>query len=274
MDAGNGMAGVVVEKTLKGINLDIDKMYFEPDGTFPNHEANPLIEENRLDIMARVKDTDVDLGIAWDADCDRVYFIDENGKYINGDFITALLAVYFLEKEPSSGIVYDLRCSKVVRDLVEKNGGIAHMERVGHSYIKKTMRETNSIFGGEVSGHFYFSQNSFMDNGFIPALIILEMVSKSGKKISELIKELGDYYVSGEINFTVDAADKVIERIRENYEGKGEKITIDGLKFDFKNWSFGVRPSANDPVLRLNLEAGSQEMVEEKVKEVSELIKG
>ena len=273
MDAGNGMAGVVAEKVFEGLGLEIIPMFFEPDGNFPNHPPNPFEEENRREIVAKVKAEKADLGIAWDADCDRVYFIDEKGDYISGDFITALLAINFLKKNPGSGIVYDLRASLAVSDWVEKKGGKVHMERVGHSYIKDRMRKTDSIFGGEVSGHYYFAQNAYMENGFAPALMVLEMMSKQDKKLSELIKDLGDYHISGEINFTVDDVEKVLKRIEDKYKEEGELLKLDGISFDFDDWRFNVRPSANDPVLRFSLEAKTKELVKEKVAEISKIIK-
>ncbi|MBU2542220.1 phosphomannomutase/phosphoglucomutase [Patescibacteria group bacterium] len=272
MDAGNGMGGVVAEKVFVNTNLDITPMFFEPDGSFPNHTANPILPENREDLVLKVKQEKADLGIAWDADCDRVYFIDENGDFVNGDFVTALLAVNFLEKKPGSNIVYDIRASKVVPDLVEKNGGHAHKEKVGHTYIKHRMRETEAIFGGEISGHYYFSDNEYMDSGFIPALMIIEMISKQNKTLSQLIKELGDYHVSGEINFTVTSVSDVLKKIEDKYSNAGDINKMDGISFEFDDWRFNVRPSANDPVLRLNLEAKTKEKMEEKLEEIRELI--
>ncbi len=271
MDAGNGMGGPVAEKLFANMNLDIIPMFFEPDGNFPNHAANPILPENRVDIIAKVKEEKADLGITWDADCDRVYFIDENGDFVDGDFITALLAVSFLEKNPGAGIVYDLRASLVVKDWVEKLGGKAHMERVGHTYMKKRMQETKAVFGGEVSGHYYFAESSFMDNGFIPPLMVLEMISKKNKSLSQLIKDLGDYHVSGEINYTVSSVEDVLKRIEEKYPD-AEINRMDGLSFEFGDWRFNVRPSANDPVLRLNVEARTKEIVDEKVKETESII--
>jgi len=272
MDAGNGMGGMVAEKVFKGLNLEITKLFFEPDGNFPNHQANPLVEENRRDIMAEVKEAGADLGVAWDADCDRVYFIDEKGQFVNGDFVIALLAINFLEKNPGAGIVYDLRVSRVVPDWIEKMGGKGYVERVGHTYIKKRMGETGAIFGGEVSGHFYFADNAYMENGFIPALIIMEQMSKKNKKLSEIIAELGEYHLSGEINFTVEDVPAVLERIREKYQNADKISEQDGLSFEFADWHFNVRPSSNDPVLRLNLEADNKEKMREKLEELKEII--
>lgn len=272
MDAGNGMGGLVANKVFANVDLNIERMFFEPDGNFPNHQANPLVEENRVDIMKKVKENKADLGIAWDADCDRVYFIDENGDFVNGDFIVALLASHFLEKKPGSGIVYDIRCTRAIRDLVEKKGGQAYSEKVGHTYIKKRMQKTKSIFGGELSGHYYFSDNAYMENGFAPTLIILEMMSKSNKKLSELVKNLGEYYVSGEINFTVNDAKQIMNNIEKKYSDTGKIEKIDGITLNFDQWSFNVRPSANDPVLRLNVEANSQDLLDEKIDEMKEMI--
>ena len=274
MDAGNGMGGVVAEKLYKGLNLDITPLYFEPDGNFPNHDPNPILEENRRDIVAKVKGVGANLGVAWDADCDRCYFIDEKGEYVHGDFITTLLAINFLKKNPGAGIVYDLRSTWAVRDWIEKLGGTPHIVRVGHTYAKAKMRETNSILGGELSGHFYFADNKFMDNGFIPSLIIMEMMSKTGKKLSEMVDELGEYHVSGEINFEVDNIDEVIKKIEDKYSSGGEVSRLDGFSVYYDDWHFNVRPSANDPVLRFTAEAKSEEMLREKVAEISAIIEG
>jgi len=271
MDAGNGMGGLVAEKLFKGMDLEIIPMYFEPDGAYPNHEPNPFVEENRKEIVAKVKKVGADLGIAWDADCDRVYFIDEKGEYIHGDLITALLSIYFLKKKEGSGIVYDLRSSWAVHDWIKKMNGVPHTERVGHAYIKSAMRKTDSIFGGEVSGHYYFADNAYMDNGFIPEMILMEMISKEKKPLSEIIKSLGEYYIYGEVNFTVENIDKVLQRLEEKYKN-GKINKIDGLAVEFEDWHFNVRPSANDPVLRLNLEAKSDFLMRQKFDEISEFI--
>ena len=272
MDAGNGMGGPTAERVYADLGLNIVPLYFKPDGNFPNHPANPIEEENRRDVVASVKKESADLGLAWDADCDRIYFIDEKGNFVNGDFITALLAIYFLEKNPGAGIVYDIRASLAVKDWVEKMGGKAHMERVGHTYIKKRMQETKSIFGGEISGHYYFASNAYMENGFAPALIIMELMSVKNKKLSELVAELGDYYVSGEINFKVADVNTVLKKLESQYADAKEILRMDGLSFAFADWRFNVRPSANDPVLRLNLEAVSEGVMKEKTKEISDII--
>lgn len=272
MDAGNGMGGPTAERVYANLGLNIVPLYFQPDGNFPNHPANPIEEANRRDVVAAVKKESADIGLAWDADCDRIYFIDENGNFVNGDFITALIAIYFLEKNPGAGIVYDIRASLAVKDWVEKMGGKAHMERVGHTYIKKRMQETQAIFGGEISGHYYFASNAYMENGFAPALIIMEIMSVKNKKLSELVAELGDYYVSGEINFKVANVDEVLKKFESRYGKAKEIFRLDGISFVFDDWRFNVRPSANDPVLRLNLEAVSEGIMKEKVEEVSDII--
>ncbi|HBU07110.1 MAG TPA: phosphomannomutase/phosphoglucomutase [Candidatus Magasanikbacteria bacterium] len=272
MDAGNGMGGVVADKVFADMDLDITKLFFEPDGNFPNHQANPFEEKNRVDWVAKTKEIKPDLGVAWDADCDRVYFLDENGDFINCDYIVALLAINFLEKNPGTGVVYDLRASWVVKDWLNKLGGKGYIERVGHTYIKKRMQETKAIFGGEVSGHFYFIKNAYMENGFVPALMIMEMISKTGKTLSQLIKDLGDYYISGESNYKVQSTMKTMEKIKEKYFDAKEISYQDGMSFEFDDWHFNVRPSANDPVLRLNLEAKSKELMEEKLEEIKNII--
>jgi phosphomannomutase len=272
MDAGNGMGGVVADKVFDNMGLEMTKLFFEPDGTFPNHQANPFEEKNRVDWVAKTKEIKPDLGVAWDADCDRVYFLDENGKFINGDYVIALLAINFLEKNPGANVVYDLRASWMVKDWVEKLGGKSHVERVGHTYIKKRMQETKAVVGGEVSGHYYFIENAYMENGFVPALMVMEMMSKTGKTLSQIIKDLGDYYLSGEINFEVKSTADTMDSIKEKFYDANEISHQDGMSFEFDDWHFNVRPSANDPVLRLNLEAKTQELMEEKLEEVKSII--
>ncbi|NTV31556.1 phosphomannomutase/phosphoglucomutase [candidate division WWE3 bacterium] len=273
MDAGNGLAGFIVNKIYLDLHLDIIPLYFEPDGTFPNHDANPILPENRIDIINKVKETDADLGIAWDADCDRVYFIDEKGNYIDGDFTTVLLGLHILERKPGAGIVYDIRASHAVKDLIEKAGGKAYAERVGHSYIKRRMRQEDAEFGGEVSGHYYFKRNAYAENGFIAPLMIMERICRSGKSISELIKSFGDYFISGEINSEVHDQNMVIQAIAGKYADAVHIDYRDGITVEYENWHFNVRPSANDPVMRLNLEANSKELMEQKRDELLSLIR-
>jgi phosphomannomutase len=248
-------------------------MFFEPDGRFPNHEANPFEVENIHDLIHRVPTEGYDFGVAWDGDADRVFFLDEHGAPVPGDFVTTLVARYFLEKNPGGAIVYDIRASWAVRDWVTRLGGIPVSERVGHSYIKKTMRERNAVFGGEVSGHYYFRDHFYADNGFIPLIAMLQMLSAGGQTMSALVKSLGDYYLSGEINSTVPDTQSVMERISRKYSD-AELDLRDGITIDYPDWHFNVRPSANDPVVRLNLEAKSQALMEAKRDEVLELIRG
>jgi phosphomannomutase len=273
-DAGNGVGGLVAERLVERIpQLRLTPMYFEPDGRFPNHEANPFEVENIHELIARMPAEGADIGVAWDGDADRVYFLDERGGYIPGDFITALVARYFLERSPGDAIVYDIRSSWAVPDWIERLGGRAVVERVGHSFIKQTMRRENAVFGGEVSGHYYFRDHFYADNGYIPFLAVLQMLSEYGGRMSELIAGLGNYYITGEINSTVPDTQAVIERIAEQYRGAEEINYLDGITVAYPDWHFNVRPSANDPLVRLNLEAKSQRMMEEKCAEVLALIR-
>ncbi len=272
IDCGNGVAGPIVREVFKPLPIEIIELCFTPDATFPNHEANPIEPQNRKDIEAVVKTEKADLGIAFDADADRCYLIDEAGQFVHGDFLTALLAKHFLSRRAGAAIVYDVRASLVVRDTIMKLGGKPCMERVGHSNIKHRMRAEQAVFGGEVSGHFYFADNKYMDNGMIPALIALELLSTSGQPLSQLIAELGPYHVSGEINSKVADQKTTLQRLQERY-ADAKISTIDGISIDYPDWRCNVRPSANEPLLRLNLEANSQERMEAKRDEVLALIR-
>jgi phosphomannomutase len=248
-------------------------MYFELDGTFPNHPADPLIEENRREIMERVVQERADLGIAWDGDADRCFFIDDTGQFVPGDFVTALLGEVFCAREPGARIVYDVRASRAVADRVQAAGGTALMHRVGHAFMKKRMREENAIFGGEVSGHFYFRENWFADNGMIPALVLLELLGRSGRRLSELVAPLRErYHLSGEINSRVDDVEAAVSRIERRY-ADGRITRLDGISVDYDDWHFNVRPSNTEPLLRLNLEAYGREQMERKRDEVLEVIR-
>ena len=272
-DAGNGVGGGIAAKLIARIpQIQLTKMYFEPDGNFPNHPANPFETENIHELIARVPAEGFDFGVAWDGDADRVYFLDEKGGYIHGDFITTLIARYFLEKNPGSAIVYDLRSSWAVRDWVTKEGGIPIPERVGHSFIKGTMRRENAVFGGEVSGHYYFREHWYADNGYIPLLAVLTMLSREDIKMSELVASLGEYFVSGEINSKVADTGAVIRAIESKY-ADAKISTKDGISVDYSDWHFNVRPSANDPLVRLNVEARSQASMESRRDELLTLIR-
>ena len=258
MDAANGMSGAVAPHVFDGLPFERVEMYFEPDGSFPHHEPNPLLEENRREIVARVREEGADLGIAWDGDADRCFFIDDEGEFVPGDFVTALLGQAFLMKEPGSSIVYDVRGSWAVRDTLLAEGGKPLINRVGHSFFKKRMREEGAVFGGEVSGHYYFRDNEYADNGMIPALLILELMSKKGKKLSELLAPLRDkYFITGELNSRVDDIAEVTSRVKERYRD-GRVSTLDGLSVEYDDWHFNLRPSNTEPLLRLNLEALSK----------------
>jgi phosphomannomutase len=276
LDAGSGIAGLVAPPLFDRLPCRTTKLCFEVDGTFPNHEANPLIEENRRDIVERVVADRADIGIAWDGDADRCFFIDGAGEFIAGDFITALLAEAFLLKHPGAKIVYDVRASYAVRDIVARYGGTALINRVGHAFFKRRMREENAIFGGEVTGHYYFRDNFYADNGFIPALLILELMSKKGQTLAELLAPLrAQYFISGEMNSTVGDMQLVQEKIdalSARYTD-GHQSTLDGLSVEYDDWHFNVRPSNTEPLLRLNLEALTQELMEKKRDEVLAVIR-
>lgn len=272
MDCGNGVAGPTVRKVFESLPLEIVELFFELDATFPNHEPSPIEAKNRLDLVAKVKEVGADLGIAWDADADRCFIIDEKGQFVNGCLLTAFLSIQFLKKNPGAHVVYDIVSSNVVPDTIKKYGGVPHVQRVGHSHIKKMMREVGAVFGGENSGHYYFADNKFMDNGFIPALLILELLSESGKKMSELIADLGQYYIIEETNSDVDDKEGKIAELKEHYKD-GAQDFLDGITVEYPDWRFNVRPSNTDMVLRLNLEANSQKMMEEKREEVLKIIR-
>ena len=275
-DAGSGMAGLVAPKLFDRLPCTVTKLCFEIDGTFPNHEANPLIEENRRDITAEVIRQKADIGIAWDGDADRCFFIDGSGEFISGDFVTALLAEAFLLKHPGATVIYDLRASHAVKDTVERYGGRALMNRVGHAFIKRRMREEDALFGGEVTGHYYFRDFFYADNGFIPALLILELMSKKNQSLRELLQPYRErYHISGEINTKLARMDEVPRKLAaiERRYGDATLAKMDGLSVDYPDWHFNVRPSNTEPLLRLNLEAASPEMMEQKRDEVLSLIR-
>jgi phosphomannomutase len=277
LDAGSGIAGAVAPHLFDQLPCRTTRLCFEVDGTFPNHEANPLIEENRRDIVEKVVEIGADIGIAWDGDADRCLSIDGNGEFIAGDFITALLAEAFLIRQPGATVVYDCRASYAVRDTVEKYGGRALMNRVGHAFIKRRMREEDAIFGGEVTGHYYFKDNFYADNGFIPALLILELMSKKGQSLRDLLQPFRErYFISGEINTAVPnmaMVDERIERLAREY-ARGHVYRMDGISVEFDDWHFNVRPSNTEPLLRLNLEGLTPEIMEKRRDEVLGIIRG
>jgi phosphomannomutase len=274
LDGGNGMAGPMVGPLLRSFPLDRIETYWEPNGEFPDHEPNPLLEENRRFIVDRVREAGAQLGIAWDGDADRCFFIDDTGEFVAGDFLTALLAEALLRKEPGATVLYDVRASRAVRDVVERNGGTAEVNRVGHAFFKTRMRETGAAFGGEVSGHYYFRDFYCADSGTIPALLILELLSVEGKRMSELLEPLRSrYFISGEINSEVSDQGAKMAEVAERYSD-GELTQLDGISVDYDDWHFNVRPSNTEPLLRLNLESlVSREHMEARRDEVLVLIR-
>jgi phosphomannomutase len=274
VDGGNGMAGPMVGPLLEQLGLDLVTTYWTPDGNFPDHEPNPLLEENRRFIIEKVREEGADLGIAWDGDADRCFFIDDTGEFVDGDFMTALLAESILEKQPGADILYDVRASRAVAHLVERLGGKAHMNRVGHAFFKRRMRDEGGTFGGEVSGHYYFKDFYNADSGTVPALLILERLSKKDAKLSELLEPLrSKYFISGEINSEVEDTDAKMAEIEERFSD-GEVTKLDGISVDYEDWHFNVRPSNTEPLLRLNLESVvSKEDMERRRDEVLGLIR-
>jgi phosphomannomutase len=274
LDGGNGMAGPMVGSILDELPLDQVANYWEPDGNFPDHEPNPLLPENRSFIMKKVLSEGAELGIAWDGDADRCFFIDDTGKFVDGDFLTALLAKSILAKEPGAKILYDVRASRAVPDTVEQAGGHAEVNRVGHAFFKTRMRKEGAAFGGEVSGHYYFRDFYCADSGTLPALLILELLSVEGKRMSELLAPYREnYFISGEINSEVQDQAGKMKELAEHYSD-GEVDWLDGVSVDYDDWHFNVRPSNTEPLLRLNLESVvSPDDMEQKRDEVLELIR-
>jgi len=255
VDGGNGMAGPMVGPILRELGLNLDEMYFKPDGEFPDHEPNPLLPENRELIIERVRASGADLGIAWDGDADRCFFIDGTGEFCDGDFVCALLARAALSKNPGATILYDPRSSRAVPDLVAVEGGHSNLSRVGHAFFKARMREEGAVFGGEVSGHYYFRDFWNADSGTIPALLMLELLSVDGRSLAELMAEFRSrYFISGEINSEVNDQEAKMVEITERY-ADGRQTTLDGISVDYDEWHFNVRPSNTEPLLRLNLES-------------------
>jgi phosphomannomutase len=273
IDAANGMAGAMLPPVLERLPVDADRCFFEPDGSFPNHEPNPLLPENREFVVGKVREQNADLGIAFDGDADRCFFVDDDGEFVPGDFVTALLAESILEKEPGAKIIYDVRASWAVRDTVERAGGIPLANRVGHAFIKHRMRQEGAAFAGEVSGHYYFRDFNQADSGTIPALLMLELVSSRAKPLSELLKPYRErYFITGEINTPVDDVPLKLQEIKERFGREGEVSHLDGISVTAEDWHMNVRPSNTEPLLRLNLEALDRELMERKREEVLDVI--
>lgn len=273
VDAGNGMAGKIFPELEPYVPWEIDEMYFELDGTFPNHEANPLKFETLADLIKKIKDNGLDGGIAFDGDGDRAFLVDETGTVLTGGVMSAMMAEYFLQKYPGASIVYDIRNSRTVPEVIEANGGTPVLERVGHSYLKLAMRRVDAPFGGEASGHFYFRDNWYADSGLIGAVIGLYVATLSGKKLSELRQQYTHYAAISETNFVVDNKDGALDRIKTAFPDD-ESNTIDGLTINFKNKAWvNIRPSNTEPVLRLNAEAPTEPELNNLVQKVTDLIK-
>jgi phosphomannomutase len=262
IDAGNGMAGFTAPAVMERLNIDLIPMYFELDGNFPNHEANPIEAKNLKDLQKRVKKEKADIGLAFDGDADRCFLINEKGELVNPSALTSLIAVHQLKIKPGSTIIYNLISSKAVSEVIAENGGIGVRSRVGHSYIKSLMAESGAIFGGEHSGHFYFSNFWRADSGMLAALYALAELMATKNTLSELLKPFNRYVASGEINSKVKNAEKSIELIRKKYCDKYLVDELDGLTITADNWRFNLRPSNTEPLLRLNVEADTEkEMV-------------
>ncbi|GAB4541336.1 MAG: phosphomannomutase/phosphoglucomutase [Anaerolineae bacterium] len=273
-DTGNGMVGPILKRVYEKLPVQLTGMYLEPDGSLPNHGLDPLQPENRAELQQRVVDEGADIGFAFDGDGDRFFTIDDRGQFVSGDFMTALMGQYFLQKYPGSKIIYDVRASWAVPDLISQAGGIPLMERVGHAFIKQRMAKENAVFAGEVTGHYYFRDFFFADSGILPSLVILEMLSKKQARLSELLQPLeAKYFISGEINtrISVDPRAKMQE-LAEIYKD-GEIHWLDGISVNYPDWHFNVRPSNTEPLLRLNLEARTRELMEARRDEVLSIIR-
>lgn len=275
IDAGNGMAGVTVPRVFRDLPIEVVPMYFEPDGTFPNHPANPIEPENVAELRKVVVENGYDLGAAFDGDADRVFLIDEKGDLVGGDILTSMVASRMLERNPGAAIVYNLISSRGVPETIAEKGGRPIRSRVGHSYIKETMRHEDAVFGGEHSGHFYFRDNWYADSGMAALLFALEMVSEAEQPLSAVIAPLDHRFRSGEINSEVEDATAVMRSIEEHYRAEGAEIDhLDGVTVNFPSWWFNVRASNTQPLLRLNVEADDRQTLDRKTAEVLDMISG
>jgi phosphomannomutase len=276
-DTANGMVGPILKKLQNKIpQLELVPMYWEVDGNFPNHGGDPLQEINRKELMTRVPAENADLGIAFDPDGDRFFVIDKTGRFISGDFMTAILAEYFLARHPGSPIVYDIRASKVVPHVIEKHGGLPLANRIGHTHIKKRMIDEHAVFGGEVTGHYYFSDFYYCDTGIVTLFYLLEYLSQSNQSLDKIIDQMeSQYHISGEINNQVASVPDILKKLEEIYGAQANQvIKIDGITCEFDDWRFNVRGSNTEPLIRLNLEANSQQLMEQKRDEVLKIIRG
>jgi phosphomannomutase len=273
IDAANGMAGAMLPPVLEQLPIDAVPYFFELDGSFPNHEPNPLLPENREFVIAKVLEERAELAAAFDGDADRCFFIDDTGEFVPGDFVTALLAELMLEKHPGAKIIYDVRASWAVRETIERAGGTPLMNRVGHAFIKHRMREEDAVFAGEVSGHYYFRDYYQADSGVIPFLLMLELISKRDWPLSELLRPFREtYFLTGEINVPVEDVAVKLQELKERFGQEGTVSHLDGISIEADDWHMNVRPSNTEPLLRLNLEARSQKLMERRRDEVLEVI--
>jgi phosphomannomutase len=275
IDAANGMAGAMLPPVIERLpQVETVRCFFEPDGTFPNHEPNPLLPENREFIVAKTLEEHADFGVAFDGDADRCFFVDDAGEFVAGDFATALFAEAVLEKEPGAKIIYDVRASWAVPETIERAGGVPLINRVGHAFIKHRMREEDAAFGGEVSGHYYFREFSQADSGVVPFLLMLELVSKKGQPLSEILRPFRQrYFITGEVNTPVADVALKLQELKERFGPQGRVSHLDGVSVDADDWHMNVRPSNTEPLLRLNLEARSPELMEKKRDEVLHVIR-
>jgi len=274
VDAANGMAGAMLPPVLERLPIDAVRCFFDPDGSFPNHEPNPLLPENREFIVAKTLEEGADLGVAFDGDADRCFFVDDTGEFVPGDFVTALFAESVLAREPGAKVIYDVRASWAVPETIEAAGGVPLVNRVGHAFIKARMRKDDAAFGGEVSGHYYFRDFSQADTGVVPFLLMLELVSRRGVRLSDILRPFRErYFITGELNTPVADVALKLQELKERYATEGRVSHLDGISVDADDWHFNVRPSNTEPLLRLNLEARSEELMERKRDEVLEVIR-
>ncbi len=273
IDAGNGMAGKTVPPVLEKLPLKTVPLFFELDGSFPNHPASPIELENLKDLQAKIAEENADFGVAFDGDADRMFLVDKNGTQVGGDMVTALVAKSLLKKHRDETVIYNLICSRAVPELVERNGGTPIRSRVGHALIKPLMKKHNAIFGGEHSGHFYFRENWFADSGLIAFLVATELLSEEARPLHEMVADIDPYVRSGEINSRVDSIPNKIEAVSTAFDD-GQQDRVDGLTVQYDNWWFNLRPSNTEPLLRLNVEADNKDLLDEKVEKLLSIIRG
>lgn len=271
VDAGNGVGGFIFKKIIKKLPIKMIPLYCDIDGNFPNHQPSPIEEKNLADLKKEVTKNQANLGLAFDGDGDRVFLVDEKGKSISASVMTAIIAKRMLKENPGAKILYNLICGWIVPETIKANGGTPSITKVGHSLIKAQMRKEDGVFAGEHSGHYYFKDLYYADSGMLASLVILEVISESNYSLSEIANEYEKYFLSGEINFKVNNQKSTINRIKEKYND-GHQAELDGLSVEYPNWRFNVRPSNTEPLLRLNLEATTKKLMEEKTEELSKLI--